>query len=270
MAVSDNSSLAPGPYASAGYTTAVLVHSHGCGYHWFLYNSEDDRYESCDSKEHSQLTTTGMINDEIFAYYDCIILPPGVDLMQHYSGDEMTTMHDQGLVPQAAFYPSASPVGIKAVDAIGEAPDFVSFGDIYSGTVSMPYKYEGSKKLYSPTTGSENDAYSGGSTQRAGCIGGTFEIKLPSNVNLQKQFTKELIEDIKANPDNIPENYFMTTTDMLFYKIHGRNVDVIEQKGIALGETATQNATAASTSSGALAAKIESNKVASSVINSAW
>ena len=256
-----------GPYAQEGYNVAVLVHSYGSGCHWYLHNVHNQTYRPANAEENNGLNSTGMINGEVFASYDARILPPGVNLGYTFSVEEMKKMCSTGIIPQEALNSSVSPAGIYAVEDIGGAPDYVAFGEIYTGMISMPYRYDGKFKKYAPNTGKELDSYTGGSTQRAGSIGGTFRFDLPEGVNLTLEFTKELLEQI-ISTGNIPDNYKMHGTELLRIKMFNRSSTFTEKKGIAMGETATQPATPASTTSGILAAKQEANKKAHSVIAS--
>lgn len=255
------------PYANDGYTTALLLHSHGSGTRWYLYNTLTELYRPTTTEENNSLNSTGMINNEVFKYYDMFIMPPGMDLSSPLDIDLLRTIRNTGVFPDHILNASASPAGIYAVESIGEAPDYVAFGTIYSGTIGVPYRYDGKFKKYAPNTGKELDAYTGGSTQRAGSIGGTFRFDLPEGVNLTLEFTKELLEQI-ISTGNIPDNYKMHGTELLRIQTFNKSSALTEKKGIAMGETATQPATPASTTSGILAAKQEANKKAHSVIAS--
>ena len=266
--MAENTTTLPlGPYAQEGYTEAILMVSFD-QYRWYLHNNTTNTYRPASAAEHIALMNTGMIDNEVFANYDVYILPPGVDLYVTFSWDELSNMMFAGLIPDNAFISANSPLGIKVIADLGEPPDFVSFGKLFTGGVSMPYKYEGSKKLYSPITGKELDGYNKGQENRSGTIGGTFEFTLPAGADLTKVYSKELLEQIISS-QKIPDDYQMEADKLMSYKIHERNSQVIEDKGIALGETASQATSTTTATSSAITSKIEANKVANSVINSA-
>lgn len=263
----NTNSIPLGPYAQDGYTGAILMVSYD-KHRWYLHNNNTNTYRPTTAAENIDLMNTGMINNEVFANYDVFILPPGVGLYSTFTWNELTDMMFEGLIPDNAFIAGDSPLGIKVIKDLGEAPDFVSFGKLFTGGVSMPYKYEGSKQLYSPITGKELDGYNKGQESRASTIGGTFEFTLPAGADLTKEYSKELLEQIISS-QKVPDDYQMEADKLMSYKIHERNSKVIEDKGIALGETASQATSTTTATSSAITAKIEANKVANSVINSA-
>lgn len=263
----NTTTLPLGPLAQQGYTEAILMISYD-QYRWYLHNNTTNTYRPTSASEHIALMNTGMIDNEVFANYDACILPPGVDLYVTFNWEELSTMLTTGLIPENAFLAGNSPLGIKVIADLGDAPDFVSFGKLFTGGVSMPYKYEGSKKLYSPITGKELDGYNKGEGSRSGTIGGTFEFTLPAGADLTKVYSKELLEQIISS-QQIPQDYQMEADKLMDYKIHERNSQIIEDKGIALGETASQATSTTTTTSSAISSKIAANKVANSVINSA-